>query len=111
MNLKFEDKNGVKIASLEGKLDSNASGDIYDDMVGLAQENEKIVINLSNLEYISSAGLRILLLVAKLNRSRHRMGAVLICNPNEFVREVLDISGFHSLIHIFESEQEALENL
>ena len=53
---------------------------------------------MTNLEYISSAGLRILLTVQKLMTGRS--GTFLVMNPNESVREVLDITGFTELLSI-----------
>ena len=110
MKMNVEDTDGIKVVFLDGKLDSNSVGVINDDMVKLAQENEKIVINLKGLQYISSAGLRILLLAGKLIKN-HRQGKMSLCEANEFVENVLEVSGFHSLLNHFNTQEEALKFL
>lgn len=52
---------------IEGRLDTSTSGYGYDEMVRIAKGgNKKILVNLKELEYVSSAGLRVLLTAAKL---------------------------------------------
>lgn len=107
MKMTVAEKNGTQVVYLDGKLDSNTAGQIYDEMVKLAQESNKLVINLVDLEYISSAGLRIILLAAKLMKN-HR-GIVRICQPNDMVNQVLEVSGFNSLLDVYKNEEEALK--
>lgn len=108
MNITTENQDDMKIIRFEGRLDSNSTGQIYDDMVELAQNNQKLIANLAGLEYMSSAGLRVILLAAKLMKP-HR-GELVICEPNKMVREVLEVSGFNSLIHIYATEEHAMNH-
>ena len=108
MNITIEEQNGLKIIRFGGRLDSNTTGEIYDDMVELAQNNQKLIANLAGLEYMSSAGLRVILLAAKLMKPRR--GELIICEPNKMVREVLEVSGFNSLIHIYATEEHAVKH-
>ena len=59
------------------------------------------------LDYISSAGLRVLLAAAKQLKTTN--GELRLCNLNEVVQEVFAISGFDMILPISESESEALE--
>ena len=64
-------------------------------------------MNLAKLDYISSAGLRVLLASAK--QLKPDGGEIRICNLNEVVKEVFDISGFVTIFKVFGSETEALD--
>ncbi len=68
-----------------------------------------MVINLEETKYVSSAGLRIFLATAK--KMTAREGAVKLCCPNEVVQEILDISGFSTILDVKKTEEEALAAL
>ena len=63
-------------------------------------------MNLDKLEYVSSAGLRVILTLAKLLQSSN--GELKICHANGVVKDVLQTSGFNSLIKIFDDERSAI---
>lgn len=65
----------------------------------------KVLLNLEELDYISSAGLRSILVAAKLLKSAR--GEMRICHPNEVVAEVLETSGFHNLLRVHDTELDA----
>ena len=65
--------------------------------------------NFENLEYISSAGLRVVLVIAK--KLKPVNGQMLISNLKGVVKEVFEISGFTSLLQIYETEEEALKQM
>lgn len=97
----------VLVIDMAGKLDTTTSGDASDRMVSIAQGDDKqIVLNLEKLDYVSSAGLRVILVASKLLKGRH--GELKICHANGVVEEVLEASGFNSLLHIYPSEKEAV---
>ncbi len=66
-----------------------------------------VMINaLEHLSFISSVGLRVLLVAAK--QLQHVQGEVRVCNPNAVVMKVFDISGLNMIIQIAMTENEAL---
>ena len=69
---------------------------------------QKILVNFEKLEYISSAGLRVLLTTAKQLKAVD--GELRVSGLNEIVKEVFDISGFMTILKVFGSESEALED-
>ena len=66
----------------------------------------KMVIDLSGLEYISSAGLRVLLMAAKQVKTGN--GALALCGLKDHIREVFEISGFLPILTIVDDESAAL---
>ena len=78
-------------------------------VVALEGQTTRVLFNLEALEYLSSAGLRVLLSAAK--EMRRREGKIVLCSLNEFVKEIFEVSGFQSLIPIAESVESGVEVL
>ena len=68
----------------------------------------RLVIDLSRLDYVSSAGLRVFLLASK--RLNPAGGKLVLCSLQEPVKEVFDIVGFFSILSILGSKDEALKS-
>ena len=108
MNISIKTAGDVKVLEFGGKLDHQTSPDAQEQITKLIETGErKILVNFENLDYISSAGLRILLVAAK--QLKPDGGEILICNLNDVVREVFDISGFMTIFKVFGSEAEGLD--
>lgn len=99
--------NNVIVIDLKGNLDTNTSPDAETCINEyLESGTKKIVINLEQTNYVSSAGLRIFLATAK--KITAADGALKLCSPNAVVKEILDISGFSTILDVKSSEDEAL---
>ena len=110
MEIKEKSLQGAIVVSISGKLDAVSSSEAEKSLEQtLAGKPAKLLLDLSGLEYISSAGLRILLVAAK--KSRQQSCAIALCSLNSKVREVFDLSGFSSIFTIFDTEQIAIEKL
>ena len=97
----------VTVADMTGRLDSRSSGPASTELNQLAQgANAKLVLNVSGLDYVSSAGLRAILVAAKL--ADVNGGALKVCDANPAVTHVMEVSGMHSLLHLHATEAEAL---
>ncbi len=108
MEISIKTTNEVKVLAFEGRLDTQTSPDAQMQLTQLIQGGEtKILVNLEKLDYISSAGLHVLLAAAKQMKTTE--GELRICSLNEVVKEVFDISGFDIILPISASESEALE--
>lgn len=100
----------VTVVDMTGRLDTSTSGDAYDQMVGIAKSGvTKVILNLDKMEYVSSAGLRVILTAGKLLKSS--MGEMKICHANGVVKEVLETSGFNHIIDIYDEEKDAIAAL
>jgi anti-anti-sigma factor len=97
----------VLVVEMAGRLDSHTAGDAGDRLSAIARGPDKrVVLNLAGLTYVSSAGLRALLLCAKLLESHD--GALRISDVQPQVLTVLETSGFNSLLSLHPSEREAI---
>lgn len=99
----------VNIISLSGRLDAYAANDVERKLDSqLVADQACLVVNLTQLEYISSSGLRVLL--AALKKARKQQGDVRLACLQPYVREVFDIAGFTQLFQIFDKEEDALNS-
>jgi anti-anti-sigma factor len=106
MNIETRKVYDVLVVDMSGRLDTHSSGDAGDRMVKIAQGDDKrVLLNLEKLDYVSSAGLRVILRGAKL--LQNSLGELKICNAKGNVKSVLETSGFDSLIKIYDTEKEA----
>lgn len=69
--------------------------------------DKKLIADFENLEYISSAGLRSVLVVGK--KLKPAGGELVLCNMNGMVEEVFNMSGFNNIFKIFDTFEAALE--
>ncbi|MFZ5492827.1 MAG: STAS domain-containing protein [Pseudomonadota bacterium] len=107
MNISTRAVEGVLVVDMEGRLDSHTAGYGNDEMVRIVKGDHKdVLINLAKLEFITSAGLRVLLLAAKLLQTSG--GKLKLCAANQFVKDVLETSGFTSLIALYATEADAV---
>ena len=98
---------GVTFVNLDGEIKSTTSGEVMDALVGLVQGGaNKLLLNIKDVSFISSAGLRSILVAAKLLKNSN--GQLNICNANESVKKVLETSGFTTLVSLYPDEDEAL---
>lgn len=107
MEIKVEQAGAAVRIGLAGRLDASTAGGVEETFLAWVGQGAKaFVFDLSGLEYISSAGLRVMLLAAKKMRSAG--GKLALFGLGETVREVFEISGFHTIFAIFGSEDDAL---
>jgi anti-anti-sigma factor len=98
---------GVLLVDISGRLNSSAADDAEDRIVNVAQGEDKfILLNLEKLEYVTSAGLRVILRGARL--LQENLGELKICNARGAVKDALEMFGFHTLLKVYDSEKEAL---
>ncbi len=107
MEVTVKEVNEVSVLSFEGNLDTNTAPQAQEQIDQLIDGgSSRILINFSELNYISSAGLRVLLATAK--KLKATSGDLKICGLNQTVQEVFDISGFSSILSVVATEEDAL---
>jgi stage II sporulation protein AA (anti-sigma F factor antagonist) len=93
------DKDGdVAIFRLSGRLDSNAAASAEADLGAAVTGTPRLAIDLSGLDYISSAGLRVILVLAR--KVQQAAGKMALYGLQPSVRQVFTVSGFDTIISI-----------
>ena len=110
MEISKRKEKDVLVISLKGRLDAVTSQALEKDLTDLMAGGERfLVMDLGDLDYISSAGLRSILVGVK--RLKEKQGKLLLASLKSVVREVFEISGFSTIIPIFESVDSALSSV
>ena len=93
-------ENTTLTIGLEGRLDTMTAPELEEEIRNSAAGAERIILDFTLLDYISSAGLRVLLSTQKkMNASG---GSLVIRKPNEVVSEVFEATGFADILEIEE---------
>ena len=106
MEINVEEKNGTLISHVAGRVDSANAREFDQALNSAIGDHKNVLLDLGDLSYISSSGLRILLLLAKSLRARGAKFA--LCSLSGPIREVFEISGFDQIITIFDSADEIM---
>lgn len=110
MEISEERRNGVFVVAPKGRLDTTTSPDLEGCLLGLVERGEhRLLVDLAGIEYVSSAGLRVLLLLAK--RLKVERGELVLCGLGPAVRQVFELAGFVALFRLEATRDEALRHL
>ena len=83
--------------ALEGRLDTTTAPDLETVIKDSIADVTELVMDFANLEYISSAGLRVLLSAQK---TMNKQGSMVVKNVNDDINEIFDVTGFSDLLTI-----------
>jgi len=89
--------NNELTVSLEGRLDTVTAPSLEEELKANLDGVQELVLDFQALEYISSAGLRVLLMAQK---TMNKQGSMVIRNVNETIAEVFEITGFADMLTI-----------
>lgn len=110
MEITQEKINGVAIVSLKGRLNVTTTADLEKVFAALLSEGQtKVLVECRELDYISSAGLRVLLTAAKQFKSIS--GKISLASLSQNVKQVFEISGFTSIFDIYSTRDEAVKSM
>ncbi|WP_147819764.1 STAS domain-containing protein [Salidesulfovibrio onnuriiensis] len=103
-------QDGVTILQVEGSLDADGTQVLEDKVVALLEGGaSSLVFDFSNLDYINSSGLRVLVLAYQ--RLKKSAGKVAICGVKDYIQEVFEVSGYDKIFSMFPSRGDALTGL
>ena len=85
------------IFGLEGRIDTNTAPELDKELKDKLPDAEKLILDFENVDYISSAGLRVLMAADKIMR---RAGGMKIINVNDVVEEVFEVTGFSNVFTV-----------
>ena len=84
-------------AAFEGRLDTNTTPEAEKEMKDSLDNVTELILDFQNLDYISSAGLRLLL---SLQKKMNAVGSMRIRNVNDIVREIFEVTGFSDILTV-----------
>ena len=90
-------ENGILTVLLEGKMDTGTTPQVAEEIEADIENADKIVLDMKELKYISSAGLRLLL---SLHKNMSAKGGMIVKNVNETNMEIFDFTGFADILNI-----------
>ena len=97
------------IVHVSGKIDATTSDELENALIELLDQEEKnIILDLADTHYISSAGLRVLIVITK---QMYDSGQFCLCNASDNVLEIIEMSGFNVFMTIYEDLSTAKEKI
>ena len=110
MEITYKKEQGITVVAINGRLDATTMTDAEDTLDEImAMGSKNLLFDLSELEYLSSGGLRIILAVAK--QIKQKNGKLALCALQGYVKEIFEVSGFHKIIPIKESVEEGISEM
>ncbi len=108
MDTLFTKTNDCLVVIPQKRLDTENSPEVAEKITEKIQDGEqKIIFDLGQTDYVSSAGLRVFLVTAKLLKPKK--GKMALCNANNQILQVFEISSFHSIVKYLDTLDEAVE--
>ena len=97
LNIKKEINGSDAIVTLEGRLDTTTAPQLENELKSFMESVSSLVFDFENLEYISSAGLRVLLTAQKF---MSKQGSMKLIHVKEDVNEIFEVTGFSDILTI-----------
>lgn len=108
LHIHEHEMNGVKVLRLEGRLDAVSSSALEKQLSTYYQGHPKgIVLDFTKVEYLSSAGMRVMLSATK--KFKNQGGILALCALHDDVMEIIRLAGFEKLLSIHSLEKDAVE--
>lgn len=100
------EKNGWTVWAAHGRLDIKTSVDARKDGEEILKRGKKIVMDMSDVSYLSSAGIRMILYVAQLAEDEEK--EFMACSAKQNVKDVLELSGMAELLEMYDTLEEVI---
>jgi anti-sigma B factor antagonist len=109
MEINIQESDGMALVALVGQIDGNTAADIQTSVLETAQGHPQLLLDMSGVSYMSSAGLRLLL---QLHRTiSENGGRLLLVGLSEELQETMSATGFLDFFEIYPSVDDALAAL
>ncbi len=110
MEINQKEENGIVFLAFKGRLDGTSALEAEETINTIFKgENNRLLFDFEFLEYLSSAGLRVILGAAK--EMKRRDGKFVLCALNSYVKEVFEVSGFGAIIPIADSVESGIKEI
>ena len=97
LNISMDTNGSELIVNLEGRLDTSTSPQLENDLKANIDGVSELIFDIKDLQYISSAGLRVLLSAQKI---MNKQGEMTVTNCSEEIIEIFDVTGFTDILNI-----------
>ena len=97
MNVTMKQNGSVMEVTVDGRIDLSTAPELEEALNGKLNDISELIFDFSNVEYISSAGLRVILAAHKQLKFR---GTTKVIHANDIVRSVFEVTGFTSIITV-----------
>ncbi len=105
LNITWEFQDNIRTSILHGRIDSRNASLFHKTIeLEIKDEDHGLILDFARVDYISSAGLRVVLQLAKLYRGDRKFA---VCGLMPTVKEIFEISGFNQIIKIYDSHEDA----
>ena len=98
LNITKKQEGGALTVALEGRLDTNTAPDFQNEVEPMLSGITGLTLDLEKLDYISSAGLRVLLVFEQELEAQNK--TMQLCHVNEIIHDVFDVTGFLEILTI-----------
>ncbi len=99
----------ILVISLTGEINGRNAPDVQDQLLPLTQPGCKLLLNMSGVSYMSSAGLRTLLMLYRQIDSQS--GCIALCNLQEMIQDMMSVTGFLDFFTAYATESEGIHAL
>lgn len=109
MDVKISSTDKIVTISVEGSIDSNTAGDLQAQIMEKVVESQNVLLDFSKVDFVSSAGLRVLLMIYRQIKSKN--GKVVLVGVSEEIHDVMSMTGFVYFFEITDTIENALKTL
>jgi anti-sigma B factor antagonist len=103
-------ENGIFILAVDGNLDAEGTQAMEEKVLALLEAGEtSLLFDFSQLDYINSSGLRVLVLAYQ--RLKKASGRVAICGIKDYIQEVFEVSGYDKIFPLFPDRDGAMTGM
>lgn len=107
MKVQTRQENGIEIVQLEGSLDGKTAPEVREQLRPVLSRARKLILDLSGVDYLSSAGLRLLLLTYR--EVTAAQGKVVLLGVSRDIQTVMSHTGFLSFFTLADSPEQAAQ--
>jgi anti-sigma B factor antagonist len=104
-----KNSDGITVVEMAGDIDASTASQVQEKVLGAAEEKSKILMDMTNVPYMSSAGLRMLLSVYR--QVTGKEGKLVIVGLSEEIEETMDVTGFLDFFTVRKTIAEGLTEL
>lgn len=110
LSVKIREIDSKTVMQIDGRLDATSAPVLENKLAELITAEKKLlVVDFAKVDYLSSAGMRLLLSTTK--KIKGMNGKLHFCSISDEVMEIIKMAGFERILHIFPTEEEALNAL